>query len=347
MTDKSYDALIIGAGTAGLSAGISLKKTKSSYIIIDKKSEIGKPVRSTGAVSKYWADKLKMPVNNNIVSSEIYGISFRTDTGKKVNLNYDTPVGYVYDFTAYEKYMAYEMEGKLNVKMNTFVKEIRDNRVITEGGEYEADNVIIASGPTSNFSNLSEKSKSLVGYEETRELDARDDYQMILWFSDMAPGGYFWDFTESKNTRKIGVCYFPQQGWNPREVLKKFTEKNKELDGKVIHTMAHPIPLDEPKKTVVNGNRLFCGDMVNAVLNTTAGGLQGAFWTGREAGIAAAEKHPEHYQNEWGQNIKPWLDKHRELFLKLHKNGVKSIEHYMTISKLIPMSLKKRIFGGL
>ena len=45
-----YDAVVIGAGTAGLSAGIALQKAGKRYIIIDKKAEIGIPVRSTGAV---------------------------------------------------------------------------------------------------------------------------------------------------------------------------------------------------------------------------------------------------------------------------------------------------------
>ena len=51
MTDFDYDAIIIGAGTAGLSAGAVLEKNGKNYIILDKKKEIGVPVRSTGAVS--------------------------------------------------------------------------------------------------------------------------------------------------------------------------------------------------------------------------------------------------------------------------------------------------------
>ena len=57
LTDYDYDVVIVGAGTAGLSAGVELEKSGISYIILDKKQEIGMPVRSTGAVSLEWVKK--------------------------------------------------------------------------------------------------------------------------------------------------------------------------------------------------------------------------------------------------------------------------------------------------
>ena len=53
-----YDAIVIGAGTGGLAAGIGLKQGGKNYLILDKKDEIGLPVRSTGAVSMEWVKKI-------------------------------------------------------------------------------------------------------------------------------------------------------------------------------------------------------------------------------------------------------------------------------------------------
>ena len=74
--EYDFDAIVIGAGTGGLSAGASLKKAGSSYIIIEKKQEIGGPVRSTGAVSLEWVNRIGMPKEKKIISSEIFGIFF-------------------------------------------------------------------------------------------------------------------------------------------------------------------------------------------------------------------------------------------------------------------------------
>ena len=345
--DFDYENLVIGAGTGGLSAGCIFKNQKREYVIIDKKEEIGLPVRSTGAVSLEWVNRIGMPTSDEIVASKIYNMSFRTDKGKRIDLNYDRPVGMVYDFTKYEKYLSTRFAGSLDIKLKTAVNEVKGNQIYTNEGIITAKNIIMAAGPQSNLGSKLSKSQALVAYEETRSLDERKDFQMILWFSDLAPGGYFWDFADSRNTRKVGVCYYPHSGEAPKSVLKKFTDKYPELSGEVVHTMAHQIPLTGPSDQVVKGNQLWVGDMVNAVLNTTAGGLQGAFWSGKEAALACSADNPGQYQKVWDAQIKPWLLKHNALHKKIHSKGVNSVGKYISIAKIMPKSVRLRVFGGL
>ena len=342
-----YDAVIVGAGTAGLSAGSSLERAGKSYIILDRKEEIGLPVRSTGAVSLEWVKRIGMPTDSSIVASEIMAMAFRTDLGRHIPLKFDRPVGLVYDFTRYEKYLSEEFAAKLNVKLRTPVKSIDGNTVTTDNGSITAENIIMAAGPQSAFGQKLDRSNVLVAYEEIRELPKRDDFQMILWFSDLAPGGYIWDFANTDDTRKVGVCFYPVNSQQPKAVLDRFTEKFPEIKGRMLHTMAHQIPLSRPSDSVVSQNRLYTGDMVNAVLNTTAGGLQGAFWSGKAAGEAVAAGDLNKYQATWDSEIKPWLMKHHVLHRKIHKNGAKSVNRYITLAKLMPKSVKKQIFGGL
>ena len=111
--------------------------------------------------------------------------------------------------------------------------------------------------------------------------------------------------------------------------------------------MAHQIPLGAPAESVFDHNRMYVGDMVNAVLNTTAGGLQGAYWTGISAGKAVVENDPSAYQKVWDLDIRPWLMRHHELHRKIHKQGARSVGRYITLAKIMPKSMKKRVFGGL
>lgn len=342
-----YDAIVIGAGTAGLSAGKALKENDASYIILDKKDEIGLPVRSTGAVSMEWVKKIGMPTEESIVRSYIDSILFQTDTGKNISLKYEHPVGLVYDFTTYEKFLAEKFGGNLNIKLKTRVKSVEGNSVVTDNETITARNIIMAAGPQSSFGEKLDRDNVLVAYEEIRELPEREDYQMTLWFSDKAPGGYFWDFADTGKTRKIGVCYYPLSPSKPKDVLAEFTRKFPEVDGKPLSTIAHQIPLGAPATAVANKNIFYTGDMINAVLNTTAGGLQGAFWSGMEAGKAAASNNPSQYQAIWDAEIRPWLMKHHELHRKMHKKGVKSIGRLMSMAKLMPKSVQKKVFGGL
>ncbi len=348
MTDNDFDVIIIGAGTAGLSAGVELEKNGVSYIILDKKSEIGIPVRSTGAVSLEWVKKIGMPTVPNIVSSEIQNMSFRTESGKRIDLNFNRTVGLVYDFTKYEKYLAYEFSGKkLNIKLNTRVNEVSGNEVKTDSETFTGKNIIFAAGPQSKFGEKLGKNQALVAYEEIRKVPKREDFQMILWFSDRVPGGYLWDFAESETSRKIGVCFYPGNGKQPKEVLYEFDEIYPELKGDIISTMAHQIPLTRPVERVLKGNYLYTGDMVNAVLNTTAGGLQGAFWTGKLAAQSIIAGNPSTYQEKWDSEVKPWLMKHHEMHRKMNRNGERSVGRLITLARVMPKSVQKRVFAGL
>lgn len=342
-----YDAIVIGAGTGGLSAGISLKEGGKNYLIIDKKEEIGLPVRSTGAVSLEWVNRIGMPTDRSIVRSYINGIKFQTDTGKSISLVYDHPVGLVYDFTTYERFLKSSIAGDLNVQMKTRVTSVEGNEVTTGNETLTAEHIVMAAGPQSTFGEKLPRDNVLVAYEEVRELPRRNDYEMLLWFSDKAPGGYFWDFADTDNTRKIGVCYYPLNPSKPKDVLAEFTEKFPEVDGKLVSTIAHQIPLGPPMDTVIRENRLYVGDMINAVLNTTAGGLQGAYWSGRAAGKAIVSGNPAEYQNVWDTEIKPWLFKHHQLHRRMNRNGAKSIGRLMTMAKFMPKSMQKKVFGGL
>lgn len=342
-----YDAIVIGAGTAGLSAGARLREAGLNYVILDKKEEVGLPVRSTGAVSTEWVRRLGMPNDRSVVSSYIKSVVFRTDRGRSISLKYDHDIGLVYDFTKYEKYLAEEFKGKLDIRMKTRVDDITGNSVKTDAGEMTAKYIIMAAGPQSSFGHRLDRHNILVGYEETRELPRRKDFDMNLWFSDKVPGGYFWDFPESENTRKIGLCYYPVSGSKPKDILSEFTESHEDMQGKCLHTMAHQIPLSKPVDVVVRDNRFYAGDMVNAVLNTTAGGLQGAFWSGKAAAEGVINGDPSRYQTTWDQEIKPWLMKHHLLFKRMNKRGSKSIGNLMLLGKLMPKSVKKRVFGGL
>ncbi|MCL5730952.1 MAG: NAD(P)/FAD-dependent oxidoreductase [Candidatus Thermoplasmatota archaeon] len=347
MPKTDYDVIIIGAGTAGLSAGAVLERSGMDYIILDKKREIGLPVRSTGAVSMEWVKRIGMPTDSSIVSANISSMSFRTDKGNSINLNFDRTVGIVYDFTAYEKFLSSKFAGNLNIRMNTRVNSVEGNTVYTDSGSYVGKHIIFAAGPQSNFGKKLPRNEVLVAYEEIRKASPRADYQMVLWFSDMAPGGYFWDFADKGGRRKIGVCYYPTEGKSPKEVLDRFTEKYPEISGECIDTMAHQIPLGEPAPSVTSGSYLYTGDMVNAVLNTTAGGLQGAFWTGKTAAEAVIAGDHSLYQKKWDEEIRPWLLKHHRLHRRMHRKGVKSISRLMTLAKIMPMSVKKKVFGGL
>lgn len=322
-----YDTVIVGAGTAGLSAGRILQESGKNYIILDSKERIGVPIRSTGGISEYFVHKLKMPVNDEIVSARIRSVGIQNDDGDLTVMRYNHDVGYVYDFTKYEQYLA---KG-LNTELNTRVLKIAHNEIGTTQGNVTARNIIIASGPTTSLTSMKMKPQDIdmiVGYEETRKLPPRADFDISFWLSRHAPGGYVWDFPDRNNLRRIGIGVVKQSRESPVSALGDFTRDHPELAGEVHHTISHLIPVAHPPSKVVFGNIMIVGDAASSVFASTGGGLQGATWSGQLAGKAASMDNPEMYQREWRSELYPVLLDHyriKKIFYTVPKKKVLDI----------------------
>ncbi len=325
-----YDAIIIGAGTAGLSAARVLDTVGKDYIVFDMKQEIGYPIRSTGGIARYFVEKLGMPYDPSIISASIRTIAIGDDHDNYATLEFDHDVGYVYDYPAMQKYMA---KG-LNVQLNTRVTKIMYNfnhavGVVADGKLIESKYVIVATGPRSPFipndDYIMPDYDVHVGYEETRYV-SKPEYDLYLWFSKYAPKGYVWDFPDSGGKRRIGLGIPLSEHQDLKKNLAEFTKLHPRLDGKVDHTIAHQIPTARPPKHVVFHNVMYVGDAARTCFASTGGGLQGAFWSGKVAGISVLMNNPLHYQDVWNRDIYPLLMRHYRIKKMMYRMNEKHIK---------------------
>lgn len=322
-----HDAIVIGAGTAGLSCLKQLKDHGVDAIAIDQKREIGKPIRSTGGIAKYFVDKLGMPTDPSVMAATISSVSLRTDVpGKEVNLRFDHPVGYVYDFTKYERYLARDLPIQLGERVLNIDK---DGFIHTDQGDYMARHIIVATGPVSSLSPYKiPPDDMLVAYEETRKLPKREDIDLIIWFSKYAEFGYVWDFP-SNDGRRIGLGYPRTNHTPPAHKLKFFTYAHPDVDGEVDHTIAHQIPVGPPMKNPLvklppAGQPrwiYYIGESAGTTFASTGGGLQGAYWSGMEAGKAVAHHRPTLYMDAWKNEIYPLLRRHYKIKRAMYRYG--------------------------
>ena len=110
---KSYDTIILGAGPAGLSAGIYLSRAKQSVLILDQ-GTIGGQVVLTHAVANYPG----LP--------ELSGYKLASEMKKQA--------------------MGFGCEVKANDKILSFNFKGKDKFITTKSGEYKGSAVIIAVG---------------------------------------------------------------------------------------------------------------------------------------------------------------------------------------------------------
>lgn len=320
---ESHEVVVIGLGTAGLSACKVLDERGIDYIGLDSKKEIGKPVRSTGGVANLFVERFGMPNDDSVVAKRIRSVKIVDESGESWRLEYDHPVGLIYDFTKYENAI---LKNRDRVRMNTRVKGIWQTgdhgrgpynlEVDGETGSYMARYVIDATGPISNIY-MDDRDYELpdaeviAAYEETRYTPEPRDSDVILYFDHTyAPGGYLWDFADTDGRRRIGLGVVKTAKANLRNSLNAFSDLHPEMKGDVDHTIGHQIALAPPPRRVAFGNWLIAGEAARTTFASTGGGLQMAYKSGMEAAMAVANRNPRQYQRVWDGEIRPILRRH-------------------------------------
>ncbi len=125
------DFIIIGAAQAGLSMAYELKKLGKNYLVLDKENEIG------ASWLKRW-DSLTLFTPSEF--NNLKGMDFPKPKGHYPNK---------YEVAHY--FEAYVEKFELPIQFNTLVTEIQDKTgyfiIKHEDGYYEAEQVIVATGP--------------------------------------------------------------------------------------------------------------------------------------------------------------------------------------------------------
>ena len=156
--------IILGAGASGLFLATLLKK---DYLIIEHNSQIGKKIKVSGGG--------KCNITNKIVSFKNY--KGESDFVKRALREFDNKdllkwlkknklevkelKKNQYFFHSSDVLLNFFKKEVKNVKFNTEILEVKENRVVTSKGVFEAKNIIVATGGIS-FKTLG---ASPVGYE--------------------------------------------------------------------------------------------------------------------------------------------------------------------------------------
>ncbi|NCN39216.1 MAG: hypothetical protein COY38_03245 [Candidatus Aenigmarchaeota archaeon CG_4_10_14_0_8_um_filter_37_24] len=228
-----YDVVIVGAGPIGCKVGELLGKDHK-ILILDKKTEIGKPVQCTG----FTSDRIfeLSGASRKIVLNKITRAGFFSPNGNHVTLKSKRPF-YVFDRELFDKEMAKKAEkNDVEIKMKTefkdFSRESNFLEIKTSKGNFKTKLLVGADGPNSpvaGVSNLKLPDSLIVGIQETVQ-DFFDSDQAELWFgSTISPDFFGWVVPENDKWARVGIGSSQKSGY----YLEKFVKKR---FGKVINT---------------------------------------------------------------------------------------------------------------
>jgi len=309
-----YDCLVIGAGPAGSVAASGMSKNGLTTLMIEKRAEIGSPVRCGEGISKSVLDIVGLRPDRSFVAAEMEGARIYSPSGHELVLGPELAgpeVGYVIRRDAFDRELARKaaVDGAdilvlceaLDLRREEGRALVRCSRM-GEPLEIRANVVVAADGFESQVARWGGLDPSLA----PRDIDTCVQYQMVgvesrgsycdfYLGNRIAPGGYVWCFPKGNGLFNVGIGINGSMMDGPgaaKRYLDRFISSRKEFErARTVEINAGGVSVSLPMERTVSDNLLVAGDAARMIDPLTGGGIYNACISGIEAAKAAAEAH--------------------------------------------------------
>jgi digeranylgeranylglycerophospholipid reductase len=224
-----YDAVICGAGPAGLSTGISLlyHKKDAKVIILESREEVSEEKCAEG-LSKDWIKHIKglgkyllSNLHSKCFENEIIGTDIILPSGEHIIACDKKPNGWVLNKDYFLKNLATifkKMGGQIELGVNVIGPTMKNN--IAYGVETDMEKlvrgkcVIDATGLTQNIWRKALNMKEQLNKDDLEvcfqyKVEGckieNSEFLQIYFGEHIAPGGYGWVFPKGKNRANVGI----------------------------------------------------------------------------------------------------------------------------------------------
>jgi len=314
---KEYQTIIIGAGVGGLMAGRYLKDA----LILDKKEEIGKPVRSGEGISRQALERLGIEPDSNWISAYIDVIQRITPNGRIIG-KFKEGRGYILDKTLFEKFLAAQCQAE--ILLNAEVIDLRQEKdlwkIKTKNGDaFESKILIGADGINSIVRRkiFQEPLKVVPSIQYLVELEKQTKTNIAKIYLDNQrfSDGYAWIFPKSKNTANIGLGGKGNLSGKFDEFMERVVKRDYE-SFKLLENRSGVIPFGGIQSAIAKENVLLVGDAAGLADPIFLGGINQAMWSAKIAAQCILENAVNLYESKIKSMpfADPELIKAREIF---------------------------------
>ncbi|MEM3555493.1 MAG: NAD(P)/FAD-dependent oxidoreductase [Candidatus Micrarchaeia archaeon] len=341
-----YDVIVVGAGPGGSFAAKKAAKGGASVLLIDRRKELGAPVRCGEGLGSHWLDELGLKLSRNAISAEISGsVLYSPNMKRAVKIQNPETRGYVIDRKVFDKDLAIDAgragaEVIVKTEVYDVIKKegkvcgVKANRM---GEKFEATCkvLIAADGGESTVARRAGLNSTATLYDtdfgieyEMVNVECEDLIEIYFGWS-IAPRGYVWVFPKGKDVANVGVGIGGLEKGNAIDYLEKFIKNNKRFkDAQTVAIKGGLIPVGEPLKELVADGLMVVGTAAHQVDPIHGGGMALAMEAGGIAGEVAAKcalegktdkKSLYEYETKWRKKAEPKLMRRLRLRKVLEK----------------------------
>ncbi|MDG6244812.1 MAG: NAD(P)/FAD-dependent oxidoreductase [Methanolobus sp.] len=374
---SEYDVVVIGAGPAGSIAAKTAAKKGLDVLLIEKRQEIGDPVRCAEGVSKIWLRKHIEP-DHRWICADLKGSRIFSPDGTMIEMAEEIAggeVGYVLERKIFDRALAYE-SAKAGVEVmvktraldliieNGFIKGVK---VMHLGETYDISSkiVIAADGVESKVGRWAGIDTSI----KPSDIETCAQYLMsgtgidqnYCYFhigNEIAPGGYVWIFPKGGDLANVGIGILGSKSGEKHAVdyLNEFIEKNYP-NARTLEMDVGGVPVcGSIDKTITNGLMLV-GDAARQSDPITGGGIINAMEAGKIAGEVAYNAISKgdvsinalkEYEDRWRAKIGHEIDNSlmvKDIFIKFTDPEINSLAHSLEKVNFSSMSLLDLLYA--
>ena len=312
---KTYqcDIVIVGAGPGGSMAAKFCAAGGLDTILIEKKAEIGAPLRCAEGVSKKWLTEVGIEPDPTWIRADMKGAIIKSTQGTAFQLDESkagNEVGYVLERHLFDKALARDAaEAGAKIMMRTSATGIirgADGKIagvkakcMGEEIEIRAKAVVAADGYESQVGRWAGIDTTL----KLSDIDSCIQYRMCnldvapdfceFVIGSAAPGGYVWIFPKGNGVANVGIGvmgFLCKKGADAKYYLDKFiAEDPRFAKAQILEIMGGFVSTCPGLDCAVDDNIVLVGDAARIIDPITGGGICHACRTGMYAGKVLTE----------------------------------------------------------